>query len=58
MGASWADGIMERYFDWLDHEIIRVTGGLVQPTVSAPLNRAALGTAADVAEALRRITAH
>ncbi len=57
MGATWADQIQARFFDWLDHEIIRVTGGLAAPTVSAPLNRAALGAAADVRDALIRITA-
>jgi 2-oxoisovalerate dehydrogenase E1 component len=56
MGAIWADGIQTRFFDSLDHEILRVTGGLAAPTVSAVLNRAALGSAADVREALLRIT--
>ncbi|MRX51809.1 MFS transporter [Paracoccus sp. S-4012] len=58
MGATWADGIQSRFFDCLDHEIIRVTGGLAAPTVSAVLNKAALGTAADIRAALERITAH
>jgi 2-oxoisovalerate dehydrogenase E1 component len=58
MGATWADGIHARFFDWLDHEIIRVTGGLAAPTVSAPLNRASLGSAGDIRDALLRITAH
>ena len=56
MGAIWADGIQSRFFDSLDHEILRVTGGLAAPTVSAVLNRAALGSAADIREALLRIT--
>jgi 2-oxoisovalerate dehydrogenase E1 component len=56
MGATWADGIQARFFDSLDHEILRVTGGLAAPTVSAVLNRAALGTAADLREAMLRIT--
>lgn len=43
MGATWSAEIQERFFDYLDHEIIRVTGGLASPTVSLPLNRAALG---------------
>lgn len=58
MGATWADGLQSRFFDCLDHEIIRVTGGLAAPTVSAVLNRAALGTAADIREALQKITAY
>lgn len=56
MGAIWADGIQSRFFDSLDHEILRVTGGLAAPTVSAVLNRAALGSAADIREALLHIT--
>ena len=56
MGAIWADGIQERFFDSLDYEILRVTGGLAAPTVSAVLNRAALGSAADLREAMLRIT--
>ena len=47
--------IQERFFDYLDHEILRVTGGMAAPTVSAVLNRAALASAADVREALLRI---
>lgn len=58
LGAHWVDGIQERFFDSLDHEIIRVTGGRAAPTVSAVLNRAALAGEAEVAEALRRITSN
>ncbi len=58
MGAIWADGIQARFFDCLDHEILRVTGGLAAPTVSAVLNRAALGSVANIRDALDRITAH
>lgn len=56
LGAIWADGIQARFFDSLDHEILRVTGGLAAPTVSAVLNRAALGTGGDIRAALERIT--
>ncbi|MDQ2068230.1 thiamine pyrophosphate-dependent enzyme [Xinfangfangia sp. CPCC 101601] len=56
MGAIWADGIQSRFFDSLDHEIVRVTGSLSAPTVSAVLNRAALATAEDVRRALELIT--
>lgn len=55
MSASWIAEIQERFFDCLDHEILRVTGGLAAPTVSAVLNRAALASVADVREALVRI---
>lgn len=33
MGATWAAQIQERLFDWLDHEILRVTGALPPPPV-------------------------
>ena len=52
MGATWADQIQARYFDYLDHEILRVAGSLASPTVSAVLNRAALASADDVHKAL------
>lgn len=52
MGATWAAEIQERFFDSLDHEIIRVTGSLASPTVSSALNRAALATSNDVKKAL------
>jgi 2-oxoisovalerate dehydrogenase E1 component len=55
LGATWVDGIQSRFFDMLDHEIIRVAGGLAAPTVSAVLNRAAIAGAAEVAAALLRI---
>ena len=52
MGATWAAEIQARFFDSLDHEILRVTGGLAAPTVSAVLNRAALASQASVRDAL------
>lgn len=55
LGAAWTAEIQDRFFDCLDHEILRVTGGLAAPAVSAVLNRAALASAADVSEALLRI---
>jgi 2-oxoisovalerate dehydrogenase E1 component len=55
MAPGWIAEIQDRFFDMLDHEIVRVTGGLAAPTVSAVLNRAALATAADVSEALVRV---
>lgn len=55
MGATWVAEIQERFFDYLDHEILRVTGGLAAPTVSAVLNRAALASVDDVHQALLRI---
>ncbi|WP_425104137.1 alpha-ketoacid dehydrogenase subunit alpha/beta [Ancylobacter sp.] len=55
MGATWAAEIQDRFFDSLDHEIVRVAGGLAAPTVSAVLNRAALAGVGDVKSALLRI---
>lgn len=55
MGATWCAEIQERFFDYLDHEILRVTGGLAAPTVSSVLNGAALATQESLAEAMRRI---
>lgn len=56
-GARIAQEIQERLFDWLDTEILRVTGSEAAPVVSRPLNLAALGNAAAVETALRRLTA-
>ncbi len=56
MGATWAAQIQERFFDCLDHEILRVTGGLAAPTVSAPLNRAALANVGTLRDALITLT--
>jgi len=56
-GARIAQEIGERLFDWLDAEILRVTGSEAAPVVSRPLNLAALGDAAKVEAALRRLMA-
>ncbi|MEX2648750.1 MAG: thiamine pyrophosphate-dependent enzyme [Alphaproteobacteria bacterium] len=55
IGARIVQELQERLFDQLDHEVLRVTGGLASPVVSAPLNRAALGNAEGVATALRHL---
>jgi len=57
LGARWADEIQSRFFDYLDYEILRVTGSLSAPTVSAVLNRAALAGTEDVRRALLTIAA-
>lgn len=56
-GARIAQEIGERLFDWLDAEILRVTGSEAAPVVSRPLNLAALGDAGKVEAALRRLVA-
>lgn len=55
MGATWCAEIQERFFDHLDFEILRVTGGLAAPTVSSPLNRAALGDKDGIGDAMLRM---
>jgi len=55
VGAQIAAEIQARLLDHLDHEILRVTGGRASPTVSAPLNRAALAGKAEIAAALREL---
>jgi 2-oxoisovalerate dehydrogenase E1 component len=54
-GARWAAEIQERYLDWLDTEVLRVSGSEAAPVVSRPLNLAALGDAVKVATALERL---
>jgi 2-oxoisovalerate dehydrogenase E1 component len=56
-GARLAQEVQERCFDWLDCEILRVSGSEAAPVVSRPLNLAALGNAEAVARALRRLVA-
>ncbi len=55
MGATWCAEIQERFFDYLDHEILRVSGGLAAPTVSAPLNRAALGAREGIRDTMMKM---
>jgi 2-oxoisovalerate dehydrogenase E1 component len=55
-GARLAQEVQERCFDWLDCEILRVSGSEAAPVVSRPLNLAALGNADAVARALQRLT--
>jgi 2-oxoisovalerate dehydrogenase E1 component len=57
IGPQIAAEIQARLLDHLDHEILAVTGGRASPTVSAPLNRAAIAGKAEVAAALRKLTA-
>ncbi len=56
LGARLTQEIQDRVFDYLDHEILHVTGSLSAPVVSAPLNRAALGGADKLKAALRSLT--
>ncbi|HEY6479456.1 MAG TPA: thiamine pyrophosphate-dependent enzyme [Streptosporangiaceae bacterium] len=54
-GGMLADEIQRRFFDWLDHPVMRVTGGEASPTISKVLERAAIARADEVASALVEI---
>jgi 2-oxoisovalerate dehydrogenase E1 component len=56
-GSKLVHEIQTRVFDYLDHEIVHVTGGQAAPVVSAPLNRAALAGSAEIAAGLARLVA-
>jgi 2-oxoisovalerate dehydrogenase E1 component len=55
LGARIAQEIQERCFDWLDHEILRITGGDAAPVVSRVLEQAALSGTSQVAAGLRAV---
>jgi len=55
IGARIAYEAQSRVFDYLDHEIVHVTGSNASPVVSKVLERAALAGADAVAAALREI---
>jgi 2-oxoisovalerate dehydrogenase E1 component len=57
LGPQIATEIQARLLDHLDHEILTVAGGRASPTVSAPLNRAAIAGKAEVAAALKALVA-
>jgi 2-oxoisovalerate dehydrogenase E1 component len=57
MGAKLVQEIQARVFDYLDHEIVHVTGSWAAPVVSAPLNGAALAGAPEIGEGLSRLVA-
>ena len=54
-GGWLADEIQRRFFDWLDHPVERVTGGIASPSISKVLERAAIARLEEVVEALQRI---
>lgn len=53
IGAHVVKGAQERLFDWLDHEVLHVSGTHSSPVVSKVLERAALAGKADVIRGLR-----
>ncbi|OZB33374.1 MAG: MFS transporter [Ferrovum sp. 34-44-207] len=57
IGSRIANEAQQRLFDWLDHEIIHVTGAEAAPVVSKVLEHAALADAETIEAALRRLDA-
>ena len=55
IGARIASEAQRRLFDWLDHEIIHVTGAEAAPVVSEVLEHAALADAKTIEAALRHL---
>lgn len=55
IGSRIVSDAQARLFDWLDHEIVHVTGANAAPVVSKVLESAALAGSAAVEQALRRI---
>ncbi|TAM82345.1 MAG: MFS transporter [Candidimonas sp.] len=55
IGSRIVSDAQLRLFDWLDHEIVHVTGSNAAPVVSEVLERAALASDEQVGDALRAI---
>ncbi len=55
MGAHYIKGIQERFIDWLDHEIVHVSGTHSSPVVSKVLEQAALAGQAEIAWGLKKV---
>jgi 2-oxoisovalerate dehydrogenase E1 component len=55
IGSRIVSDAQNRLFDWLDHEILHVTGANCSPVVSKVLERASLADAPAVEAALRRL---
>ena len=55
MGAHYINGIQERFLDWLDHEIVHVSGTNSSPVVSKVLEQAALAGQPEIAAGLKKV---
>ncbi len=55
MGALLVKGIQERFLEWLDHEIIHISGTHSSPVVSKVLEHAALGGKPGVIDGLKKL---
>ena len=51
-GGWLSDEIQRRYFDWLDHPVLRVTGTQSSPSISKVLERAAIARTEEMEAAL------
>jgi 2-oxoisovalerate dehydrogenase E1 component len=56
LGARIVQEAQEKLFDWLDHEILRVSGSQAAPVVSKVLEKAALADVDDVVAGLHALT--
>jgi len=56
-GAMVTDELQRRFFDYLDHPVLRVHGGEASPSVSKVLERAAFVGDAEIEEAFRQFQA-
>lgn len=56
LGARIVQDAQERLFDWLDHEILHVSGTYSSPVVSKVLETAALAQIGDVIDGLNAVT--
>lgn len=57
MGAQLVKGVQERFLDWLDHEIVHISGTHSSPVVSKVLEQAALGGKPEVVAGLKSLMA-
>lgn len=55
IGPHLVKGVQERFLDWLDHEIVHISGTHSSPVVSKVLEQAALGGKQDVVAGLKTL---
>ena len=55
IGAHLVNGIQERFLDWLDHEIVHISGTHSSPVVSKVLEQAALAGKPEVVAGLKTL---
>lgn len=57
IGAHVVKGVQERFFDWLDAEVLHVSGAQSSPVISKVLEQAALADSADIEAGIRNLMA-